>query len=243
MRKAEAERLRTLNDLEDLHIVNLDAEQTARLLALGFDRLTSLSLRSLRASDLGVLRSFPKLKHLEVWQSANVTSLEGIQHLSGLRWLSLSELGTLPSLEPLAQLSGLTELYLTGGVWKDQKLMGDFAPLAELVNLRRLTITNVRGPVNLAPLLEFEKLEHLFLATALFRVREVARIAARYEFFRRERPWLHPFDDRDGCPTCRSRRVPLLLQRTKRIFCERCDAGRLNRTLEDFEKVIREVAD
>ncbi|MBL0158535.1 MAG: hypothetical protein IPP47_15735 [Bryobacterales bacterium] len=229
--------------VDELQFVHLGTSDIGRLVSLGFDRLRSLRLRDLRASDLAFLGAFPHLDSLSIWQSAKVTSLSGIQALQGLRELGLSELGPLPSLVPLSALEDLQELYLSGGVWKDQKLSGDFSPLATLENLRRLTITNVRGPVDLTPLSRYQHLERLSLATALFPTGEVARLAAAYPFWHQQRPWLHPLPISRGvygCSRCGGEQTLLLLQRTRGIWCERCDADKLSRILEKFEQLIQQ---
>jgi hypothetical protein len=239
MSKADWARLQGLSGVDDIHLVNLMAADAPRLASLGFGKLRSLSLRHLRAGDLRTLEEFPLLENVEVWQSEKVISIDGIERLDRLRWLSLSDLGPLQSLQALSGLRGLQELFLTGGVWKDQKLLGDFAPLAALTNLKRLTITNVRGPTDLTPLLGFHFLEHLWLATNLFPLSEIARLAARYEFWATQRPWLTRMTyDTEGCPQCGASRSLLLLQRKKKVWCERCDINRLTRVLTEFESLI-----
>jgi ribosomal protein S27AE len=133
----------------------------------------------------------------------------------------------------------LETLLLTGGVWKDQKLTGNFRPLASLERLRHLTVTNVRGPVDLSPLLGFEHLESLHVATDFFPVTEIARLGARYEFWRNAKPWLRRFQDSDGCSRCGASRVLIFLPRKKRLYCETCDAVQLRRRLDRFDALIR----
>jgi len=243
MRSPNWDTMQTLAQVDELQFVHLGTSDISRLVSLGFDHLRSLTLRDLRASDLALVGAFPHLVSLSIWQSAKVTSLSGIQALPGLRRLSLSELGPLPSLVPLSALQGLQELHLTGGVWKDQKLSGDFTPLASLENLRRLTITNVRGPLDLTPISRYQHLQQLFLATALFPVREVARIAAAYSFWHQQRPWLHSLPRSggvEGCSRCGGGQTLLLLQRTRGIWCEQCDADKLGRILAKFEQLIQQ---
>jgi len=195
MRRPDWEGLRTLLGHDEMRFVNLEVAELPGLVSMGFGRLRSLSLRGLNAKDLTNLEGFPHLENLEVWQSGEVTSLA-----------------------PLSALDRLRELFLSGGVWKRQKLSGDFRPLAELRNLQRLTITNIRGPEDFTPLLTFRRLEHLFVATALFPIPEIARLAARYPFRHRQRPWLQPVNaGSDGCAQCGGARKLLLLPHTSEI--------------------------
>lgn len=222
---------------DEIALVHLRLAHVPVLLGRGFGNLRALSLRDLRSPDLHFLRSFPKLEVLEVWQSRDVRSLEGIEALTRLRWLCVADVGPLDSLAPLAALSDLEELVLKGGIWKDQKLLAGFEPVASLRNLRKLTIANVPGLGDLSPLLDLPKLEHLQLATARFPVHEVARLAARYSFFREQRSWVQPFDA-DGCERCGGPRTILLLQRERKLWCNQCDAPQLARRLEKFEELV-----
>jgi len=210
-----------------------------RLLALGLGQLRSLCLRDIDASDLGMLSSFPDLEELQVWQSRKITRLDGIETATGLRWLCLSELGTLESLDPLRALRKLERLLVTGGVWKDQLLNCEFAPIGSLKSLTALCITNVRGPVDLSPLLELDQLTDLALAPAFFPVQEIAKLAARFPFWREQRPWIRALNDDFGaCSSCGSSKTAVLLQRKKHIYCSKCDAAILKRTLDSFDHEI-----
>lgn len=243
LRRATRTELLSLCPAKEIEFVNLTSADVPRLVELGFGDLQSLSLRHLRTDDLAPLKGFPRLTILEVWQSEHVHSLAGLEALKELRWLALHELGPLPSLVPISDLaSTLEELLLMGGMWKDQKLSGDFKPLAALKGLRRLTLLNVRGPVDLSPITNLPKLEYLSLATALFPIDQVARVAAAYPFWREQRPWLKrlrmPEQDSDGCSRCGAARSFLHLQRRKRIWCEQCDGARMEKLLADFDRTI-----
>ena len=217
---------------------HLAAKDLKTLGPIGGQRLRSLGLRELRSSDLSILNHFPLLENLMIWQSAAVQSLTGIEQSQQLRRLCLSEVGPLSSLRPLSALGALEDLLLTGGVWNDQRLSGDFSPLASLRNLKRLTIAGLRGPTDVTPLLGFDKLEYLWFPTARYPRQQVARLAARYPFWASPRPWVVSVGNPEGCEACGSDRVLLLLQRSKRIWCEHCDAVRLERTLAEFDTLI-----
>ncbi|MBL8179333.1 MAG: leucine-rich repeat domain-containing protein [Bryobacterales bacterium] len=225
-----------LASVEEVEFVHL---RPTELLAVDLRKLRGLSLRHLRSEDLQWLQACPKLEVLEVWQSPQVRSLTGLEHLRKLRWLALWELGPLPSLEPVRSLAPvLEELFLGGGIWKDQILGGDYAPLASLRALRSLTLTNVRGPADLGPILHLPALCELTLATGRFPIAEVARVAASYPFWRKTQPWLRPAEDADGCPRCGSPRWLLLLKGRKKVCCKGCDASRLRRILEEFDRMV-----
>lgn len=169
LRRASSTELGNLSTTHQIQFVNLTPAHVPSLSEAGFSDLRALSLRHFRSDDLKVLKAFPRLEILEVWQSEQVRSLDGLEALRELRWLALNELGPLPSLSPVAQIAScLEELTLTGGVWKDQILAQDFEPIAALKGLRKLTLLNVRGPSRLTPILGLPQLRELSLATALF---------------------------------------------------------------------------
>lgn len=231
--------VRSHREAESLQFRHLKPDQAERLAEIGFPNLQALNLRMLRAPDLQVLRWFPLVRQLEVWQSNKVTSLAGLEHLPRLHWLFLSELGALATLEPVRHCPELESFGLTGGIYKWQMLAGSYEPVAALRRLRHLLLGGVRGPTDISPLLDFPDLKYLSLPPALFPIDEVARLAARYPCYAAARYWLLEFkDDTQGCSRCGTKRVFLFLQRKRRTWCPTCDAVRLQRILDEFEALV-----
>lgn len=85
--------------------------------------------------------------------SRHLTSLEGVQHLTDITALQLSECWQIEDLTPLAHLTQLTHLSLAG-CWK----VKDLTPLARLT---RLTFLDLEGCVNLCDLSPLRRLVHL----------------------------------------------------------------------------------
>src|SRR5690606_29934887 len=108
--------------LETLSIYRLPRRRLPVMAACSLPRLTALSLRHADADDLAFLSGFDTLETLTVWQSPKLKRLDGIETLSRLTSLILSDLGAIESLAPLAALRGLRSLALTGGIWKTQGL-------------------------------------------------------------------------------------------------------------------------
>ncbi|MBK7928735.1 MAG: hypothetical protein IPJ98_14940 [Bryobacterales bacterium] len=203
MRKPDWDLVHSHREAERLRFEHLTPDQVQRICEIGLPNLRALSLRFLRAPDLQLLRWFPSVKQLEVWQSNKVTSFSGLEHLPDLNWLCLSELGPLPTLEPLRNCTKLESFALTGGFWKNQMLEGSLAPVAAFRRLRHLMLYGLRGPSDLGPFLDFPELEYLYLPPAPFALEEVARVAARYPFYAAARPWLVEFEqDSEGCSRC-----------------------------------------
>lgn len=241
MRKPEPEVLDSLFSQSELQIVHLKPNDLASLSPHGLPNLRMLSLRNFQGSDLKILKAFPQLKVFELWQSPKTTSLIGLEQVSSLSWLNIAEMGEIESLEPIASLAELTALLLTGCVWKSQWIRGDLTPLAHLQNLQRLSLS-VEGQTDLTPLLNFPKLNHLWLNTASVPVSEVVKLAARYPFWHKQLPWIRRVDSGMDCPRCASPRILLMLRKTKRIWCESCESKRLSRVLSSLEDQILEVA-
>ncbi len=230
MRVSDWEALRRVGDSTAILLVNLSASDARQLHRIPVPNLRRLSLQHFKGLDLTFVQAFKELEFFEVCQSEQTISLDGIQALRRLRWLSISEVGPLLSLEPLAALEEIEDLFLTSGMWKTQRVLGDLKPLASLKNLRRLALTGA-GPEDLSALLGFTRLEQLWVATALLPMREVARLAAAYPFWGKLRPWLRPPEGSGRqCSRCGGREALLLLRRTKRRWCESCDGGRGWRT-------------
>lgn len=241
LRTATPAELRGAVELAGVRLHHVRSRDLPLLVSLGFPHVRALSLSHLHMEDLRVLAVFPHLEDLEIWQSEDVQSLAGLERVRGLRSLSLFELGILPTLEPIAALSHLEELLLAGGVWKHQKLACDLGPLAELRELKKLALHNVRGATDFGPLLGFNRLVWLDVATALFPVEEVARLAKRYPFWAKQRPWLRSHDYAETkCERCGGGQVLLLLRRKKAVWCPSCDTARLQKTLRAFEALFEE---
>ncbi|MBL8218724.1 MAG: hypothetical protein JNL62_05825 [Bryobacterales bacterium] len=238
--RSEAARLWELPSLKEIELENFRVDASV-FAWRSWEDLRGVSLRHLQEGDLAWLERCPRLEILEVWQSQRVRSLSGLERLQHLRCLALWELGPLPTLAPVAGLAGsLEELILSGGIWKAQELLGDLGPIAQLRNLQKLILC-VRGPEDLGPILDLPRLSELSLPTAAYSLEEVAKVAASYEFWRKERPWIQRLEDPDGCPKCGRPRSGLYLRRKKRIWCEVCDAVKLAKVLGDFERLIDNV--
>lgn len=83
----------------------------------------------------------PVLTELRLAACRRVTSLEDIRELVGLRFLDVSEGGTIESLKPVAALQGLQRLHLYDSTTIAD---GDLKPLLGLAHLRDLRIMSRR---------------------------------------------------------------------------------------------------
>lgn len=98
---------------------------------------------------------------LSVWHASQLRSLEGVENLSGLVELAISDAPLLESIAPLAGMTSLVNLSLTSCT-KVQNVGAVLATLPQLTHL------NLMGDKQLAiedylPIAKLEKLEHLVL--------------------------------------------------------------------------------
>jgi hypothetical protein len=235
--------LREFTALEALRIYKLPRRHVPVLAGCPLPRLTSLSVRHAEAEDLGFLAGFVMLETLSVWQSPKVTRLDGIERLTRLATLALSDIGAIESLTPLMALPGLRSLALAGGVWSTQELPS-LAPLRALESLEQLNLTAAKAiDGDLGPLCGLSHLTQLELSPRNFEPAQIARVAAAHPFFRRELLALRDFDTWDnapGCKKCKSRRKILFLRRKKLLWCPRCEGEKLAALVADFERLVEE---
>ena len=235
--------LREFEALETLSIYRLPRRHLPVLADCKLTCLTALCLRHADADDLAFLSGFDTLETLTIWQSPKLKRLDGIEALSRLRTLILSDLGAVESLAPLAAFSGLRSLALTGGIWKTQGLP-PLAPLAALTQLEQLNMDAAKvSDGDLSPLCELPRLTELRFGPRAFDPEEVARVAAAYPWWRRQLLDLEDFDKfagTPGCKVCGTHRRILFLRRKKLLWCPSCEGAKLDAILADFERLVEE---
>ena len=94
--------------------------------------------------DLSSVEHSSELRYFHLGQYASVKSISPLAGKLNLRWLGLELLSHVRDLEPLAQLTGLEGLSLEGSMsttWRVKSL----APVGALINLRYLSIANLRS--------------------------------------------------------------------------------------------------
>jgi hypothetical protein len=236
--------LREFEALTSLRIYRLPRRHVPVLAACRWPALTTLSVRHADAGDLAFLGTLARLETLTVWQCPKLKRLDGIGRLTRLTALYFNDLGAIESLEPLAALTGLRTLALTGGIEKTQALPS-LAPLKALGRLEQLHLTSAKvAGGDLGPLAELPRLARLELSPRCFEPAELARLAAAHPFFLRALLALPDFDTWDGapgCKTCKGRRKVLFLRRKKLLWCPRCEGKKLQALLEGFERLVEET--
>lgn len=112
--------------------------------------------------NIEALRIPKKLRHLHLGSSSQVASIDVLCELNSLITLELEQLNRITDFSILSKLTGLEGLGLDGSIWTAQKI-DTLKPLANLHNLKYLTLTNTRlkdksfDPIlNLKELVRFE---------------------------------------------------------------------------------------
>ena len=235
--------LREFEALATLRIYRLPRRHVPVLAACPLPRLTTLSVRHADAGDLEFLGGFAPLETLTVWQCPKLTRLDGIGRLTRLTSLYFNDLGTIESLAPLAALTGLRILALTGGIEKTQTLPS-LAPLHALNQLEQLHLTSAKViDGDLSPLADLRRLAQLELSPRYFEPDELARLAAAHPFYLRALLALPDFDTWNGapgCKKCKSCRKVLFLRRKKLLWCPRCEGAKLAAQVVQFERLVEE---
>ena len=179
--------LREFQRCNGLQVYRLPRRHVPVLAGCRLPRLTALSVRHADTGDLQFLAGFATLENLMVWQCPKLTRFDGLERLTRLRALALNDLGAIESLAPLAALTQLEALGLTGGVWTTQGLPS-LQPLRALTKLERLNLVAAKViDGDLGPLCDLKHLSQLELSPRNFEPAELARVAAAHPFWRR---WL-----------------------------------------------------
>jgi hypothetical protein len=236
--------LREFASLASLRIYRLPRRHVPVLAECRWPALTALSVRHADAGSLHFLSKFvTTLETLTVWQSPKLTRLDGVERLTRLTALYFNDLGAIESLAPIAALTGLRILALTGGIEKTQ-LLPPLAPLKALVGLEQLHLMAAKvADSDLGALTALPHLAKLDLSPRYFEPAELARLAAAHPFFLRDLLALPDFDTWNGapgCKTCKGKRKVLFLRRKKLLWCPRCEGAKLKALLAEFEALVEE---
>lgn len=147
--------LEPLKDLTKLKNVEVWGSKFSDLSPLSEKNLDELHISEYTGSDSSVISSFTNLSFLELGRAENIKDFSFLSKFTKLKRLFLSE-SYVSSLEPLKNLTNLTELDISGD-------FSDLTPLHALTNLTRL---GARGDFSdLTPLKDLTKLRTLTLSS------------------------------------------------------------------------------
>jgi hypothetical protein len=227
----------TIERFENLHglmIEKLSVKYAPILSKLS--RVESLILRQYNREDFSSLKGLKKLKHLMIWQSPKVRSLNGLQGLS-LESLILQEAGIMIDLRPLETLRKLKSLKICGGIFKEATVKS-LVPLLNIRSLKWLELAAVKVPNNdLSPLTKLSGIEYFNISTG-YPLDQLAPIAAHFPHLLAE--WLQPQGDSGiTCKKCKRENLKWLAGKGTRMVCAKCDAKRIASFQVAFKEMVK----
>ena len=226
------ERLPSLSAIRRLWCVNTKRNIVSSISAC--TQLSALYLDALSASDLRFLRPFSNLEVLRLDGATQVTSFDPVGELRQLRGLSLEHFPKVRSIEPLAGLTQLEVLDVSGSIWTRMRVES-LEPIRELKSLRFLSLTNLKPEDDsLRALSDSTALRGLRLAN-FYPVEEMARLAASLPTTSCD--WFFPYQEL-GQP-CEKCGAGLLMPtgKGKRVFCPTCLPNRRKRLEDEWDSM------
>lgn len=113
--------------------------------------------------SIAALTELDKLRYFSLGSSTGLVSIDPLSHMTGLEWLDLENIRRIDDLSPLAGLTELRGLGVTGSTWTTQRVR-TLQPLSGLTELRYLSLVNLRSADGtLRPLYTLRKLEKVLL--------------------------------------------------------------------------------
>ena len=110
-----------------------------------------------------------------------------------------------------------------------------------MTNLKLLEITNVKSTdKSLSALAELKNLNELLIAN-FFPMEEFARLSIKLP--NTKCTWFKPYVPIESfeCKNCGSNSMVMLTGKGKSIICSICNSNKLNKHLDDWEKIIKET--
>jgi hypothetical protein len=219
-----------LEKAEELDIRNISDKTFGAVLKAR--RCTFLSLYNLKVTDISGLEKLSSVRKLKINWATKIENIQVLGELSSLECLDLVDLPRLRDIGPLAQLGKLTELTLSGGMWKPIHLE-TLWPISKL-NLKKLSITNIKLDDDdikivaaISTLSEFDvsnqfpRDQYAYLAGKLNN-----RIKTKIEAYRKS-----PV----SCSKCNAEKV-MFMGRRMPFLCKVCENGKVERLSIEFEE-------
>lgn len=196
----------------------------------------SLFLKNVQVESLSDLRHINGLKHLLINYNRNLSSLDSLEDVPPLETLILQSVRHVHDLGPLAFQPGLEALEIAGsmGSLTPDAVINTLAPVAELTNLRELSLINARVSVGgLRPLAKCSSLESLSLPNT-FETSDYAYLSVALPNTRCDS--LAPLVKFDS-PIPGTDKDVLIVGRRKPFLNSRRDAEKIARYVRAFEKL------
>lgn len=202
-------------------------------------RMPSLEGLFVKWSSVVNLQSLPRLPHLKylyLGSSPGVLSTEPFREMEQLVWLELENLKQISDFSPLAQLSNLKGLGVTGSLWSRQAI-DTLSPISRIQSLTWLAVDKASDE-SLACLANLRSLRWLGLPNR-YPMEQFAALAAKLP--NTDCTWFRPYSPLQGmlCKKCGQATLVMLTGKGKPTLCTACDAAKLRSHVNDFEKCLQ----
>jgi hypothetical protein len=144
--KSKKPRLSSLNRFPSLRMLSLEGQQNDIETLGELKELEDLTLRSISLPDLGCLQGLKRLRSLDI-KLGGIKTFRGVEGNEQIKYLELWQIRDLRTVEVLAALSGLQNVFL-----QSLPHVTGFPSLSGAVALRRLVIEDLKSLNNFSGL-------------------------------------------------------------------------------------------
>jgi len=196
-----------------------------------------------RVDDLSPLEDLGHIESIEWFWNIKATDLWDFSKNKKLHYLYFRDFQNVKSVEKMSASLSLTEVEISGGMWKKSQLES-LGPLSAIDSLKSLAISTKVADGKAEPLTKMSKLEELYLPTNLFTTNQYAWLAAKIgnrvkceELFP-YRKVKFPERNRDG-----KLLDVIVVGKRKPILDSALDHDRLMKYVKKFNDLVQEYTD
>ncbi|MGN6323033.1 MAG: leucine-rich repeat domain-containing protein [Dyella sp.] len=199
--------------------------------------LECLQIKWSNVRDISAIGNLQRLRYLYFGSSTKVESIEPFSALSNLRLLEIENFKLITDFSPLARLTSLESLAVTGSMWTRQNV-GALETFAQMTWLKSLALDTWKVET-LRPLANLQALEFLDMGNRL-PMAEYAWLSAMLPDTQCR--WFKPYLDLAGigfsrCTECKQDSKVMLTGKGAKLFCRFCDSAQVGRHEVAFNEV------
>lgn len=134
--------LPNLNAVEYLWFTSRVSQEMFEV-ACQMENLKGLFIKWSGIKNIDSIVKLKHLKHLHIGSSSQIENIKVFININSLETLELENIKKVQDFSDLAGMTNLVELGIDGGMWQAQKIQS-LKPIENLVNLKRLSLTNTQ---------------------------------------------------------------------------------------------------
>lgn len=229
------ENLDELSKCKSLDIRNISKKGFLNIPKL--EDCVQLKICGIKTDSLAGLSELKKLEELSLEWATKITKINEIENLKNLRRLRISDFKKLLNVEPIASLTNLIELELSGGIWNVLKLES-LLPMCGLLNLQKLTLANIKLlDDDIKKIVTLPKLNDLFISNQFPR-EQFAYLAKRLNHKLKTK--IEPYKSALECEICGERKF-MFTGRRMPFLCKECDEVRFEKLNKEFFELENKI--